>query len=401
MITKHEDILNRYGLMAYYASSPADMEDALDLLSKSFPGKSYYDTRKSMSFYLQNVTELHCLLIKHEERVVGVQCILDRKLNYFGIECNVGGMSYAAIDPLFQNSNVGKLIKEIMFEYFQDKTDFSLGFARKAIDNYWYPYGYRGITNFCEISLPFKSISVSESAIQSKKMSEEHIPEITNLYDQVYSGLLGPFKRDWSLWNYYIKKCTSLAYHFKVMYSGENLIGYYIKRGNTFFEVAYDKKQQNEVFKYLVYIIKTEGYSEAKFMIGKNHCMITHLSRYEHSVSTRYVWRGGHILKIHNVFAFLKKIKGVLEFNLNKIQIPVFTVKCNHIKFTYNGTNLVIEMNPSDNPDFYFDEPEWSKLIFGVVPAHCLIGFKGEGNIEILQILFPVHSPQFLEIDNY
>ena len=40
-----------------------------------------------------------------------------------------------------------------MFKYIEENSDLSFGFARKALDNYWYPYGYRGITNFCEISV--------------------------------------------------------------------------------------------------------------------------------------------------------------------------------------------------------------------------------------------------------
>ena len=98
-------------LQIVYASEPADFESAVDLLVKSFSFVENIDLRKSMNFFVYNTPGLNCLLVKKQNDGVGLQCILNRSMDFFGVKCNIGGMSYAAIDKQYQNSEVGQLLK--------------------------------------------------------------------------------------------------------------------------------------------------------------------------------------------------------------------------------------------------------------------------------------------------
>ena len=232
--------MNHTNFKIFFAPKITKKDDIIDLLSKSFPGNSYYDNRKWMEFYINNIPDLNFILVKKDKRLVGVQCILDRKFNYFGVLCNVGGMSYAAIDPLYQNSEVSIILKENMAKYFITKKDFNLGFARKAMDNYWYPYGYRGVTNSTEIKLLVKSVNVSGSIIQIKPIIENNIFDILDFYKQTYSSLLGPIHRDVDLFKFYLYKALHQKYKIEMMLIDDKPIGYYVKKDNIIYEVAFE-----------------------------------------------------------------------------------------------------------------------------------------------------------------
>ena len=116
--------------------SSDDYNQCLDLLAKLLPSSSYYDLYKKINFFFENEPELKCLVLKENDACIGFQCLVDRTLKYFGTSCRVAGLSYMAIKPDYQNAYAADLIKKHMFKYIEGNSDLSLGFARKAMDNY-------------------------------------------------------------------------------------------------------------------------------------------------------------------------------------------------------------------------------------------------------------------------
>jgi len=376
-----------------------DIDQCLDLLAKSFPGNSYYDSHNKMNFFFKNEPELKCLVLKENDKCIGIQCIVDRIFRFFEINCSASGLSYTAIKPNYQNSDAANLIKKHMFKYIEENSDLSFGFARKVLDNYWYPYGYRGITNFCEISLLIKSIFLSNTDVVSRIMRTNDIALVNKYYNDIHSEMLGPLLRKKELWEYYLEKFKKGDIKIFVMDLNKEPIGYYIINGGVVYEIGYDLKYSKQVFVHIMHKLKNLGYDEIIFKIGKNHPMIDLITRYEHSIRTRFVWRGGHILRVTSIDKYFNKIINVLEDRAKNTNLSDFEFSCNSFHFSYIDKKLSITSNNQNTPNIIFDEHEWTKLIFGACKPKLLNGYDGDNNGKILSILFPICNPQFLEID--
>ena len=392
------EIVNN-GFIKINALNSADIHQCLDLLTKSFPSNSYYDLHKKMNFFVQNEPELKCLVLKENDECIGIQCIVGRALNYFGISCRAIVLSYTAIKPSHQNSDAIDIIKKNMFNYINNNSDLSLGFARKVMDNYWYPYGYRGVTNFCEISLSLKPIGLSKTKVNSKLIKSEDIPLIDEYYNNTHREMLGPFQRSNELWECYLKKIKKISLKLFVMDLDKKPIGYYILNDNVVLEVGYNLSFSKQVFKHIICKLKGLGYDNVIFKIGKEHPLNTVITQYEHSINTRFVWRGGHIVRITSVKGFLNNILNVLEIRAQNSNLSDFDFSCNSYRFSFSKNKLSITSNNRNKSNIIFDEFEWTKLIYGACRLKLLNGYVGDKNENILRILFPICSPQFLEID--
>ena len=269
------------------------------------------------------------------------------------------------------------------------------------MDNYWYPFGYRGVTNFCEIKLPVKQVILFKTTSEARQVSKADINLLAVWYRDTYHGLLGFMERDNAIWEYHLARCNDQSLPIKIIKCKDQFIGYYFLRDNIVLEAGFNKDYKNEVFQHLVHEIKELGYMEIIFKTGKSHPLITIISRYEHSFYTRYVWKGGHIARIRSVFDFLNKIKPVLVQRIKNVNVNGFDFSCNSIRFAYTGNNLVISEYGVTDPDISFEQAEWVKLIFGVIPPTCLIRYKGDKYTSLLAILFPLCDTQFPELDHF
>jgi hypothetical protein len=383
------------------ANTKKDLEQCVELLIKSFSFADHGTLRESMSFFINNTPKLICVIVKLDSQVIGLQCILNREINFFGVPFKVTGMSYAAIEKKFQNSDVGKLLKASLFEYINSNSDLSIGFARKAMDNYWFPYGYRGVTNFGEITLPLLKIVTGKNNCKSRNATNRDIESLMKWFNETYKNSIGPFVRDNDLWHYYLKKISTQTEQILIIYEDELEIGYCFLNKNSVLEVGFYKIHQTQVFQFLIRKLKNDSYTDIVFKIGITHPLVRNIEKFEFSAFKRYVWRGGHIAKINNVFDFLKKFKPVLELRLLNARVGEFELSCNKLLFVYKNNSLSISEYTVEYTETCFDHPEWVKLIFGVLPVQSLSGFSGIKNLEIVNILFPECNPQFPELDQF
>ena len=381
--------------------STSDLDDSLNLLAKSFPTSNYLDLRKKIKFFINNDPGLKCLILKQNDECIGIQCIVDRSLKYFGINCLAAGLSFIAINPKYQNSDSIRLIKEYMFNYIKN-FDLSFGFARKVMDNYWHPHGYRGVSNFCEIVLPLNSIHIGNIDLVERLVDEKDISSINDYYNKTHEFMLGPLERSPSLWNYYSDKSNpNKKYNIYILIYDRKPIGYYISKKNIIFEVAYDTNYSNKVFKHIISKFKNLNFDRVIYKIGLNHPLYNFINRYEHLVNKKYVWKGGHIAKITSVYKFLIKIKDVLEKRIQSHHIGNFDFQCNNIHFYNKDNNLKISYKEGATKNISFDESEWTKLIFGICRSNQLYGFSADNFENYLNIMFQCNDPMFLEIDHF
>lgn len=379
-----------------------DLENCIELLTNSF---SFSDDNKklrdTMTFFLHNVPRLHCLIIKNKSKIIALQCVLNREILFFGIPFKVAGMSYAAIDKEFQNCEIGKTLRTNLFNYINTNADLSLGFARKAMDNYWYPYGFRGVTNFCEITLPLTKVAIAKKIFSSRKATPNDIDLIDEFYKVTYVNSVGPLSRSYELWDFYLKKLSKQSQEIIIILENGIEIGYCLLQDNYVLELGCNNDFHYCVFQFLCQKFKISGYSNIIFKLGATHPLVKVIEKYEFSISKRYVWRGGHIAKITNILQFLTKFNSVLELRLVNALVENFNVSCNEILFTFYNKKLVISDFKGEKADINFVKSEWVKLVFGVVQVESLVGFSSAGYANIMNILFPECNPQFPELDQF
>jgi hypothetical protein len=382
-------------------SDKDDLEQCLDLLISSFTFVSKADLKQSMGFFLNNAPKLTCLIIKFDNKIVALQCILDRKMSFFGIPIKIAGMSYAAIDKKFQNSEVGRELKIHLFNYINENADLSLGFARKAMDNYWYPYGYRGVTNFCEIKITIPKSSKTIKSFSTREAKDKDIKKLIQWYNSTYENMVGPLFRDINLWKYYLKKVIREKNKILIIVENNIDIGYCLLNNNYVLELGYNYYFQNKIIHFLFQIIRNDNFKEIVFKCGATHPIVELVQKFEFSISKRYVWRGGHIAKINDINYFLNYIKFIIEKRLLNYKIKDFEFSCNSFLFCYYNSSLNINHNYKENSDITFENSEWTKLIFGVVSCKNLFGFIGNEYEHILNIMFPEFNPQFPDLDQF
>jgi len=386
---------------ARYASTSDEFEGALELFSKCFPN-NYFELQNLIGFQLNNAPNLQCIIVKDQpSTIIGAMLIYDRILSYCKIDCNVTGLSYFAIHPKHQNDSASQLIKKKLFEYLDNNSDISVGIARKVMDNYWFPYGYRGFTNFCHITYPLHVLPMSKSKLTAASPTENDLPFISNSYSDSYASSLGALKRDNILWTYYLKKYVKYPVNFEVLFHGQQSVGYLIIQGNLVLEAGIESEFLREATKFIASYMRGGGYHDVIFEIGQQHPLIVYLSQYEHSISSRFVWNGGHIIKIHSVFLFLKKISQVIQLRSVQSNLKDYNFVCNSILFLFKNDSLTIEFVGDQEDNISFQKEEWPKLIFGVVEPKYLIGFKADKNEFILNVLFPKMSPQIPWLDQF
>ena len=378
-----------------------DLAECINLLVNAFSFINNEIFKTSMEFFVNNDPNFKCIFIKDNNKVIALQCILDREMNFFGKSIKIAGMSYAAIEKKYQNSEVGKLLKNELFNYIKKNSHISLGFARKAMDNYWYPYGYRGITNFCEIKVSISKNSNFNFNYKTREAEEDDIKNLILWYNSSYNELLGPLARNFKIWKYYLKKIKLQKNNLLIIIENDFDIGYCLINKNYILELGYNQIYQNNIFKFLYQSFKNKNYNEIIFKTGINHPIINSIDRLEYTISKRYVWKGGHIAKITDVYFFLNNIKSILEKRLSNLNILKFKFSCNSIMFSYENSELKIEQGNFENPDIVFDNTEWVKLIFGVVSTKLIHGFNGNRYENVLNIMFPECNPQFPDLDHF
>ena len=243
-------IVNQY--TTEIVNNKNDLEQCIELLTKSFSFADHGMLRESMSFFINTTPQLICIVVKKDSKVIALQCILNREINFFGVLFKVAGMSFAAIEKKFQNSEVGKILKTNLFDYINSNADLSVGFARKAMDNYWFPYGYRGVTNFAEITLPLSKIVIGKNNCKSRNATINHIKSLMKWFNETYKNSIGPFVRDSELWQYYLNKISTQTEQILIIYEDELEIGYCFLNKNFVLEVGFNKSHQSQVFQFIM-----------------------------------------------------------------------------------------------------------------------------------------------------
>jgi len=384
-----------------------DLQKVLHLLASSFPLEYAAGWEFFKSFLERCPDKCYLLVRDNENSILGISCILSKKLYYDGLILDVAGLSYSAVLSGHRNFMVSAKLKEGLFSYVSANSDLSLGFARKALDNYWYPYGFLGFTNFGSLLIEIKGIPSPSPFLKLSALENNDIEAAMLLFDKTYTRHHNLMIRTVEDWKYILDKLLKqgLSLYSIKTFDGA-FVGYVHRSGYIIEEICIDDRFMGQVLNLICSVVKDEHPSakEINFQIGLTHPLSKYIRKHlHHSIHTRFAWKGGHIIRVSNILAFLLKTTEVIESRLLSSNVREFSFECCGLYFNYNGHRLYVEamrtIDITENEQRHF----WQKLIFGVQDAqYCL--YESEANRKILpflQIMFPERHPQIPVLDQF
>jgi hypothetical protein len=384
--------------------SESDTKQAIELFADSFEMNE--TALGQFTYYLNDGREKSYAIVRNEETIVGMFCLLRKRMMYFDIPCNVLGLSYLAISKKHKNPAIRQLLFGQVFEYANSCSDLMLGFARKKIDGFWFPYGFLGFTNFGRLTVELKHLPQLDNSLSLNKCSEADLPTLQSLHRSSYRNLVGSLQRNDSDWQYIFKKSTTYGPLVETIKDQQqNIVGYLVRKGNLVEEIAIDPSFIKPLMSLLHGVLKMEDKCElVHFQTGINHPVSNFLTdHYSYSILTRFAWNGGHVIKINELDKFFEKIKPVLESRLIESTIGSVDFEISFIRFTFSDKTLHLHVLPGlDNFD-PLSMGFWQKLILGVLDAEKLCRDCGLAKNEMtaLKIMFPLLQPQVSLLDQF
>jgi hypothetical protein len=358
--------------------------------------------------FIERCPDKYYILVRaNDNSILAVSCVLSRKLYYDGVILNVAGLSYFAVMPGHRNFMVSEKIKEALFSFVSSKSDLSLGFARKSLDNYWYPYGFLGFTNFGSLLIEVKDSLASSSSLKLSVVENSDVEAIRSLFDRTYATPLNLIIRTAEDWIYILEKLLKKGQNlFSIKTFDNDLVGYVYRTGNIIEEICIEEKYMGKALNLIYSVVKSEipCAKDINLQIGITHPFSKYIrNRLHHSINTRFAWKGGHIIRISDLSEFFSKISNVINARLLSASVGDFSLEYCGVFFKYDCRVLFIQVTKplrvSDNEQ----RLKWQKLIFGIQDARdCL----GDSEVErrmlpFLQIMFPMRNPQIPVLDQF
>ena len=305
------------------------------------------------------------ILYKLDKKIVGVLCINLRIMNYFGVNLKVIGMSYMAIDKDYQKKSVSIFLKNKLFSISQ-KSDIIIGFARKAMDNYWHPYGFLGFQSFNKITLKTADIKIySRREYKIFKISNSHYDRLNKIIKLNLKDSYGPFIRSRKLWEYYKFTSKYKKLSFYEVTDNTKSLGYFVIAKNVIYEIYSTRLDDLAFLKSIKEFILKKNFDEVVFNIDLNNNLFNTIQNLNYFQFSKRAWNGGHILKIVSIKKLLINIKKITESRLITNNLKDFSFFFLNINIIFKKNNLKYIFNNN----FIEDEntkKQFTKLIFGM-----------------------------------
>lgn len=374
--------------------SDAKKKEVIELLIAAFPGIRA-DLELSFSEFLKSLVDVdHILILGSRGDIVGYQLLIPKEMTFQAIKYSVCGMSYMAISPEYQNSEISILLKKITLQKIKD-FDLSFGCARKAMDNYWRPFGFIGVTNFNILTLNFKKIPMHGSPyIKFRNMESADMDMVKSINRLSRSDQWFEFFRteqDWNLWK---TKALDVKFTSLLILMGGEVIGYII----IFLDVVIEFELKKDFEKHALKIIKNfcseNNIALIRLEISLNSSIMTELRKVSHEVNCRYVYEGGHFIKANNLGLLLMKSTPIFEKRLLSSGIGDVSFDFDNFKFRMQEGKLKVFEDGSGKI-----RDEWKLLMLMGVDGMLNNYFYNDLSFPILRIIFPVMHPQFKYLD--
>jgi ribosomal protein S18 acetylase RimI-like enzyme len=294
------------------AQSLAEVDAAYELAAQTF-GPNYFEAREAL-IGVREMEPLKSLedavLVVNGESVVGFVRILDRKFHSPAGLVQGGGITSVCIHPDLRGEGWGVRVMEAALERSQQRGDvFSILFARRAVDG-WYPkLGYVGMG--CHVAMSLDqgthpdSLPIYSGATRVG-VERSYLGAYADAYSDDYRDLFLSFHRDGEWWESLEARLApgSGSGQFVNLIVGETLIGYFIIRDASVIELSASAGHRAECAAGILRFYDTQYGTPPVLRLPSRHWIMRLFSGTNHTLSIRYSWDGGHMVRILNQGAF-------------------------------------------------------------------------------------------------
>lgn len=384
--------------------SSAEKEQVVNLLTDSFEMKDKRGLTQFTSFVEDTRPKKYAVVRLENQEIIGVLSLLNKNIYYSGIQCNVAGLSYMAIRKGYKNPDIRRLLLEGMFNYTHSNSDVLLGIARKKMDGFWYRFGFLGFTNFGKVMVELTHLPSLDQSLYLEDYSDEYLGQLEAYRVQSYSVLSVFFNRSKADWFFINSKQKNSGQKIEIIKDcNGDFVGYIVRDGNIIEELSIASSQMSQMASLLNRTLSVEN-TFVELRIGINHPFSHFIyHNYTHSISTRFVWNGGHILKIVDLTSFLIKIKPVLQKRLEEVSIDNFDFSIHSVSFKKSENLLQIAIGPEQDNFNISEMLFWQKLIFGVMDVEVLCEnlILTKRDLLVLKVMFPFLQLQVPLLDQF
>jgi predicted N-acetyltransferase YhbS len=288
------------------AKNLKEVDEAYELVAKIF-GPNYFEAREAKNHVraLEPLRDLEDgIVVVRGEEVVGFVRILDREFYSPAGVLKGGGISSVCIHPELRGQGWGVRVMDVAIERCRKRGDaFSVLFGRRAVDG-WYPrFGYVGIGCHLEMRMEDSytdSTFTSFSGNIQSGIFEFHSDLYAQAYDASYGDLLLSFCRGKEWWQKLEQRLARRvnAKDFITVMDGSDPIGYFILKEGRVIEAASLPDQQTNLLSGLLKFCIENNEGKVILALPSRHWCVHILRSLNHTLSVRYSWDGGHMIRI-------------------------------------------------------------------------------------------------------
>ena len=295
------------------AASLREVDGAYELAARIF-GPSYPEALARLARIRQReaLEEASDVLIATtDKKIVGMTHVLPRKVYLHGIPVPAFGFGHVCIHPDLQGQGCGELLVLGALELAQKKGGvLAIVIARRAVDGFYWKYGFVGIDAFAEVSvIGFGPVASSGGRIRCVVgVSPSRLRDYARTYAGTYSSLPYAFCRDSNWWDYFESRLLPPSSDTRCVnvYLDNHWIGYFILSKGIVVEAAVEPQRTTLFAEALVRYVQRTQEGPVRLALALAHPCIRHVRRFAHAISLRFAWNGGHMVRVLDKGRFLQ-----------------------------------------------------------------------------------------------
>lgn len=281
-----------------------EVDAAYELAARVF-GPNYFEacSMKRRIRRLEPLRDLRdILVVARGSEVVGMARVLDRQLHSTAGLVEVGGVTSVCIHPNFRGQGWGLRLMEAAIRRSYERGDvLSVLFARRAVDG-WYPrLGYVGIGGHVEMAVEgFADFAAGFAGGLRSGAVGEWAEFYMRAYSDSYRNLPLSFYRDKSWWEKldgWLEGKIAQDGFVNVTSKGE-CVGYFALRRGQVVEAAACEQTGGEFIAGMLRFFLDRGEARICLALPLQHGCVRQLRCFNHTLSVRYSWDGGHMSRV-------------------------------------------------------------------------------------------------------
>jgi predicted acetyltransferase len=286
------------------AENKQDVQSAIKLIKKVF----YLGTDSNkFIFPKEHLVEKNVVVVKVNKKVIATSLINDRifYLNNLKISCSF--LSFICVNESYRDKGFSKELMDFSIQLCVDrgkKACFVI--ARKSVDYYYNKFSFYGFSNYPKIIIKNGNIPFIKK-LNFVPLELSSINEIKETYHAVYNKLFGSFYRNNENWNFILKKARKINVEVCMIRDvDDETLGYICFDKGNIYEIALNsQKDYPEVLKN---IMDKQKLDLITFHGSTNHPLANKIEYFDHTVSYRKCWHGGHMIRINDEEMFSSKL---------------------------------------------------------------------------------------------